>query len=292
MSNDLIKNISDFIEGRQIQEVEERLAALEDFRPVEGTEYDAFGAGKEAMARLYRYLWFIYRIYFRVETHGIENVAGLPKALIIPNHMTLMPVDGMCVTAALFFEPEKPRMAHNIVHHFLATNPFASTVIYRSGQVIGNTGNADRLFEGNNIVVIFPEGAGAVRPYYRRYRLNRFSPGFVEYAIRHDYPIIPTAVIGSEEAILTLGESKALLKKTGLPRFPITPTFPLLGPIGMIPTPVKFRIYFGEPMDYSMHKDKLDDPIKIRILVEDVRVRVQKMLEKRLAELTPLSYIL
>lgn len=287
----ILESISQFVGGGVNEEVERRLEELDDFIPAQGTEYDAFGACKDDMRKLYRYLWLLYKIYFRVEVEGIENVASLDKALITPNHMTLMPVDGACITAAMFFEPEKPRMVHTIVHHFLATNPFASSMIYRTGQVIGNAGNADRLFEGDNMIVIFPEGAGAIRPYYRRYRLNRFSPGFMEYAIRYNYPIVPTAVIGSEESIMTLGESKKLRRLTGLPRFPITPTFPLFGPLGAVPYPVKFRIFFGEPMYFGEYKDRLEEPIKIRLLVEEVRVRVQKMLEKHLSELPPLAFL-
>ena len=77
----------------------------------------------------------------------------------------------------------------------------------------------------------------------------------------------------------------------GIPRFPITPTFPLLGITGMIPYPAKFRIYFGEPMDFSDRKDALNNPAKIRLLVEEVRLAVQKMLEKKLAELPKFPFL-
>jgi len=273
-----------YVGGEVADEIDRRVDVLKDLDDSAG-EYDAFGASRESMKNILRWVYFFYRFYFRTEVHGLENIAEARKALIIPNHMAQTPVDGMNVAASLFFEPEEPRLVRAIGHHVLAANPFVSMFVSRSGQVIGNAANADRLFEGENLVLIFPEGSGAIRPYYRRYRLNRFSPGFMEYAIRYGYPVVPTAIIGSEESTLVLGEVKSLKGFMGIPRFAVSPTFPWLGPLGLVPYPVRFRIYFGEPMDFSGHRDKLGDPAAVRRLVDDARLQVQHMLDEKLEEL-------
>jgi len=292
MNPGIFKDLMRYAGGEIEAEVRRRLDTLADFQPEPGVEYDAFGASRKSLESILNQVYFFYRFYFRVETHGIENVAAMPRALITPNHMVPAPVDGMNIFAALFFEPEKPRLVRTIVHHFLALSPFLGTAINRAGQVIGSEGNARRLFEEDNLVMIFPEGANAIRPYpTRRYRLNRFSPGFLEYAIKYDYPIVPTAVIGSEESTMVLAEIKSLKGFMNVPRFPVTPTFPLFGLPGMIPYPVKFRIYFGEPMDFSGRKDEVEDPDRIRLMVEEVRLRVQKMLEEKISELPRFPFL-
>lgn len=281
----LSKELRRFISGDMREEIIERLEMLEDFRPLPNSEYDLFGASRETLASIMPVAAFFYKFYFRTEVHGLENVAELRRGLITPNHMVQIPVDGMNICMALFMEPENPRFVRAIGHTALAKSPFTSTIVSRSGQVIGTPENTDRLFAEDNLVLIFPEGIGAVRPYSRRYRLSEFHVGFMEYAIEFDYPVIPTAVIGSEESTLVLANVKALSGFMNIQRFVITPTFPWLGPLGALPYPAKFRIHFGEPMDFSMHKDKLNKPAEIRALVELVRARVQQMLDKERASL-------
>ncbi|MEW5947469.1 MAG: lysophospholipid acyltransferase family protein [bacterium] len=281
------------VSGGVARDIRARVEALEDFDSVPGSGYDVFGASRETLAGIMPVVYFFYKFYFRTVVHGIENVAALPRGLIIPNHMVQLPVDGMNICSALFFEPQKPRLVRAVGHYLLAKSPFMSIVFSRTGQVIGSNENADRLFAGDNLVLIFPEGAEAIRPYFSpsRYRLTDFNVGFMEYAIRYGYPVVPTAVIGSEESVMILGDSAPLSKLFGLPHFGLTPTFPWLGPLGGFPYPVRFRIWFGEPMDFSAHADRLDDPEGIRLLVEEVRDRVQEMLDRHRAKLTPLSFL-
>ncbi|MFH1539871.1 MAG: lysophospholipid acyltransferase family protein [bacterium] len=279
------KELRRFLSGDMKDEILERLDGLEDFRTMPNSEYDLFGASRETLANLLPLAAFFYKFYFRTEVCGLENVAGLKRGLITPNHMVQIPVDGMNICMALFMEPEKPRFVRGVGHTALAKQPFMSKLVSRSGQVIGTPENTDRLFAEDNLVLIFPEGIGAVRPYSRRYRLSEFHVGFMEYAIEFSYPVVPTAVIGSEESTLVLANVKALSGFMNIQRFVLTPTFPWLGPLGALPYPAKFRIHFGEPMDFSMHKDKLNKPDEIRGLVELVRQRVQQMLDRDLAGL-------
>lgn len=279
-----------FLNGDINKEIEERLERVVGLDPAVGSEYDGYGASRETLAEILPYATFLYKMYFRVETQGLENVAAMKRALIIPNHMTPAPVDAVNICTAFFLEPEPPRFVRSVTHYLLAGLPFLSMLTSRSGQVIGHPDNVRGLFQDDNLILLFPEGVGAFRLYKNRYKLNEFNIGFMELAIRYDYPIIPTAVIGSEESVMILYELKALNGKFGFFNFPITPTFPWLGLPGMFPMPAKFRIYFGEPMDFSMHKDKLDDPDAIRQLVEVVKQRVQDMLDEKRAELPAVPF--
>ena len=114
--------------------------------------------------------------------------------------------------------------------------------------------NALRLLEQDELVAVFPEGVkGAGKPFTERYRLQRFGRGgFVELALRTGAPIVPVAVVGSEEIYPKLGESSLLARLAGAPFFPLTPTFPWLGPLGAVPLPSKWRIEFCEPIETAL----------------------------------------
>lgn len=277
--------MKDMFDGNMDRLISERLDMLDDLEPIEGSEFDRFGASRDSLEKVIKFFYRFYKYYFRTETHGIEQVAAMEKALIVANHMVIMPVDGMNVCCSFLVEPEQPRLVRAVMHYTVAQAPFMSVFAGRAGQVIGSPPNVDRLFQGDNLILLFPEGADAVRPYTKRYRLAGFKHGFMEYAIAYGYPIVPTAIIGSEESIMLLGEIKALKGFLGMPRFVVNPTFPLLGPLGFLPYPAKFRIYYGEPMDFSGYSDSLGDPAQIARCVEMVREKVQSMLDEKLAGL-------
>ena len=88
-------------------------------------------------------------------------------------------------------------------------------------------------------MMVFPEGVkGTGKPFAERYRLQRFGRGgFVEVALRTGSPIVPIAVVGSEEIYPKIADSPLLARAFGAPYAPITPTFPWLGPLGLIPLP-------------------------------------------------------
>ncbi len=126
----------------------------------------------------------------------------------------------------------------------------------RVGGVPASPHNAARLLEQDELVMVFPEGVkGTGKPFIERYRLQRFGRGgFVEIALRTGSPIVPVAVVGSEEIYPKLAESPALARAVGAPFVPITPTFPWLGPLGLVPLPSRWRIEFCEPIDLSAHR--------------------------------------
>jgi 1-acyl-sn-glycerol-3-phosphate acyltransferase len=98
-------------------------------------------------------------------------------------------------------------------------------------------------------------------------------------------PIIPVAIIGAEEAFPMIGNVKFLARRFGAPYFPITPTFPLLGPLGMIPLPSKWIIAFGEPIPMVQYGPKaVDDTQLVLELTEHVRQTVQDLINENLAK--------
>jgi 1-acyl-sn-glycerol-3-phosphate acyltransferase len=134
---------------------------------------------------------------------------------------------------------------------------------------------------------VFPEGVkGAGKEWGDRYRLQRFGRGgFVEIALRTGAPIVPVAVVGSEEIHPKLGESRLLARATGAPYFPITPTFPLLGPLGLIPLPSKWRIEFCEPIPTDgFGPEAAEDRGLVFELSEQVREVIQDRLYSNLVK--------
>ena len=133
------------------------------------------------------------------------------------------------------------------------------------------------------MVMVFPEGVkGTGKPFSERYRLGRFGRGgFVEIALRAGAPIIPVAVVGSEEIYPKIGESPTLARAVGAPFVPITPTFPWLGPLGLVPLPSRWRIEFCEPIRPRRSRPK---PPTIRRLVFDVSEQVRETIQAKLYE--------
>ena len=131
----------------------------------------------------------------------------------------------------------------------------------RVGGVPASPHNATSLLERDELVMVFPEGVkGTGKPFSERYRLQRFGRGgFVEVALRTRSPIIPVAVVGSEEIYPKVADAPGLARAIGAPFVPITPTFPLLGPLGLVPLPSKWRIEFCDPIDLSEHPPEAAD---------------------------------
>ena len=133
---------------------------------------------------------------------------------------------------AIMREHPLPRYPRFLVLNWAFELPYVSMAIRKVGGVVASPHNALRLLEQDQLVAVFPEGVkGTGKPYAERYRLQRFGRGgFVELALRTGAPIVPVAVVGSEEIYPKLGEAPLLARLTGAPFFPLTPLFPWLGP--------------------------------------------------------------
>ena len=224
----------------------------------------------------------LYRKYFRVIPQGIENVPE-GRVLLVSNHSGQLPFDGMMIGASLFFDRDPPRYVRSMIEKWIPRLPYVSVFMARIGQIVGTPDNCRRLLNNDEAILVFPEGArGISKTYDRRYQLEKFGTGFMRLALETNTPIVPVAVVGAEEQAPALYDAKTLAKLFGMPAFPITPTFPLLGPLGLLPLPTRYRIYFGKPMTFDGHGDEEDEIVLKQI--NDVKAQIRTMLDRGLRE--------
>jgi len=231
---------------------------------------------------------FLYEFWWRVEAEGVRNVPAHGRALLVSNHAgSLFPFDATMITMAIMKRHPLPRWPRFMVLDWAFVLPFLSWFMRRVGGVPASPHNASRLLSEHELVMVFPEGIkGTGKPFADRYRVQRFGRGgFVEIALRTGSPIVPVAVVGSEEIYPKLGESELLARATGAPFVPLTPTFPWLGALGLIPLPSRWRIEFCEPIDVSGHPpEAADDQRLVLDLSEHVRETIQQKLYDNLAK--------
>jgi 1-acyl-sn-glycerol-3-phosphate acyltransferase len=247
---------------------------------------DEWGFDPEFAAALEPLLSFLYDRWWRVTATGTEHVPREGRALLVANHAGVLPWDAAMMATALR-RGGIERAPRYLVLDWAFGLPWIAPAIRRNGGVPASPYNALRLLRQDHLVMAFPEGAkGVGKPWSERYRLQRFGRGgFVELALRTDAPIVPVAVVGSEEIYPKLGELPGVARLLGAPYFPITPTFPLLGPFGAIPLPSRWRIAFGEPIDLSaLGPEAADDRATVLEVAEEVRERIQGMVYDNLIE--------
>jgi 1-acyl-sn-glycerol-3-phosphate acyltransferase len=229
----------------------------------------------------------LYEKWFRVELHGLENVPEKGAALIVANHSGTIAIDAVMTQLALHDHHPAHRNLRMLGADLVFTLPFLGEIARRSGHTVACNPDAERLLSGGEIVGVWPEGfKGIGKPYRDRYKLQRFGRGgFVSAALRTKSPIIPCAIVGAEEIYPILGNAKFLARLLGLPYFPLTPTFPWLGPVGMVPLPSKWHIEFGEPIPTDQFPDgAADDPMLVFNLTDQVRETIQHTLYKLLMQ--------
>ncbi len=266
------------------KDFEERVAWLR--ARYESRGGDPFGLDPDVARSAVAILAFFHRIYFRTETYGLENVPE-GRALLIANHSGQIPIDGAIIGTSLFLDAEPPRVARAMVEKWANSLPFASTFFNRVGQVVGVPENARRLLEMEEALLVFPEGTrGISKPFNRRYELQDFGLGFMRLAIETGTPIIPVAVVGAEEQYVSFGSLDWAARALKMPTFPVIPQ--LLVPGGQLPLPMKYRIYFGEPLRFG--GDPHDDDVVISDKVWLVKQTIQDMLNRALAQRAHLFY--
>ncbi len=250
-------------------------------------EVDDFGYDPAYDARMTPFFDFLYERYFRVECRGIVNVPTDGRCMLVANHSGTIPFDGPMLRTAVKREHPGKRdvrwLAEDFVFHF----PFLGSFETRIGAVRACQENAERLLRHETLVAVFPEGTKGIGKLFReRYKLQRFGRnGFVRLALRTQAPIVPVAIIGAEETNPMLMRLEALAKPFGIPYFPVTATFPLLGPLGLLPAPTKWRIIFGEPIPMDKHHPEREgDETLVARIAERVRDAIQSMIDAALRE--------
>lgn len=246
-----------------------------------GADYavDDFGFDAEWTESFLVLFKALYRDYWRVETTGIENVPATGRALLVSNHAGVLPWDGTMIKTAIFAEHPHPRHVRALVASLFMGMPILSWFLRRTGQTVGHPDDTRRLLERDELVLVFPEGVkGTGKPFKDRYRLRRFGRGgFVSTAIRAGAPIIPVSVVGSEEIYPMVADASPVARLFGLPYFPITPMWPWLGPLGVIPLPSKWRIQFHPPVHTETHPpESANDQHMVMTISDEVRNTIQK----------------
>ena len=232
----------------------------------------------------------VYRRYFRTEVHGVENIPAEGGALLVANHAGgLWALDGVMTAVAVHDETPGHRYLRMLGADLVFKTPVLGPLTRKTGGTLACTPDAERLLTDGELVGVWPEGfKGIGKPFSERYKLQRFGRGgFVTAALRTGAPIIPVSIVGSEEIHPMLGNAKTVARVLGLPYFPLTPTFPWLGPLGLIPLPSKWHIEFGEPIDTSGYgPDVADDPMLTFELTDRVREIIQTTLYRLLKRRT------
>jgi 1-acyl-sn-glycerol-3-phosphate acyltransferase len=249
-------------------------------------ETDEWGYDPEYFETIRPLLEFMYKSYWRVSVTGMENVPEAGRALLVGNHSGQLPWDGAMVATAIYLDHPAQRLVRSLYATWFPTLPFVSTTLVKLGQVLATEENGVRLLNQDELVAVYPEGYKGVGKLFKdRYRLARFGRGgFVKMAISAQAPIIPVSVVGAEETYIAIAKSPLLAKITGFPYFPISPTFPLLGPLGLIPLPTKWYIDFGEPIPMEYGADAASNIVLVSQLTDQVRNIIQNMIYDRLAQ--------
>ena len=252
---------------------------------------DAWGFDEEFTEAVFPLFEFLYSTWWRVRVEGAANVPGHGRALLVANHSgAIFPFDGAMIATAIQKEHPLPRWVKAMVLNWAFDLPFVSYILRRLGGVAANPANLGRLLEEDQPVMVFPEGQkGFGKSFADRYRLQRFGRGgFVEVALETGSPIVPVAVVGAEEIYPKLGESKPLARAIGSPYVPVTPTFPWLGPLGLLPLPSRWRIELLEPIDLSGYgPGSSEDRSLVFDLSEQVREQIQEALYRGLVKRGP-----
>jgi len=247
-------------------------------------EVDDFGLDLRYLARARRWLDWLYDKWWRVEVVGADAIPDAPRVLFVANSAGILPWDALMIAHAIERSVPSHARPRPLVSDWIATLPFSQSRLARLGAVRACAENAERLLAQDQWVIAFPEGQkGALKPFRDRYRLQRFARGgFVSLAARLHAALVPVAVIGSEEVHPILFEPRVLRRLLGIP-VPITPTFPLLGPLGVVPLPSRWRIRFGEPLWFDgVSAERAADPLYVNRTREQVRGAIQNLLDEEL----------
>jgi 1-acyl-sn-glycerol-3-phosphate acyltransferase len=229
----------------------------------------------------------LYQKWFRVEASGLPHVPSTGGALVVANHSGTVPVDAVMTALAVLDHHPAHRSLRMLGADLVFRTPGLGSLARKSGQTLACNPDAERLLGAGELVGVWPEGfKGIGKPFADRYKLQRFGRGgFVSAALRTRVPIVPCSIVGAEEIYPLIGNIRPLARLLGLPYFPVTPTFPLLGPLGAVPLPSKWLIEFGEPIvTAALPEDAADDPMLVFNLTDQVRETIQQTLYRLLLQ--------
>ncbi len=250
-------------------------------------DVDAFGFDEDLTTHvLLPLLRPLHRYYWRVSSHGVEHVPSEGGGLLVANHAGTLPADALITRLDLF--DRTGRHARALGADLVFRTPLVGELGRKTGVTLASGDDADRLLASGELVAVWPEGfKGVGKRWKDRYKLQRFGRGgFVATALRAQVPIVPTAIVGSEEIYPIVYDLRVLARLLGLPYFPIVAqalALPVVGPLALLPLPSKWIIEYGDPIDTSGYgPDAADDPMAVFDLTDRVRDTIQDMLYRNL----------
>ncbi len=271
-------------------ELAKRIATVAEFirkRMLGDYTVDEFGFDRHLNDAIFLpLLRVLFNSWFRVEVSGIENLPRTGAALVVANHAGVLPFDGLMTAVAVHDKHPTHRDLRLLAADMVFDMPMIGQAARKAGHTMACTADAHRLLAAGELTAVFPEGYKGLGKHFKdRYKLQRFGRGgFVGAALRTKAPIVPCSIVGSEEIYPMIADMKLLARLFGLPYFPITPLFPLAGPVGMVPLPSKWHIQFGEPIETADYDESAaEDPMVTFELTDQVRETIQQTLYQLLA---------
>jgi 1-acyl-sn-glycerol-3-phosphate acyltransferase len=251
----------------------------------ESARFDSFGQDIEAIEKIEPFFEWAMENYFSLNISGAENIPANSGAVLVANHAGALPWDALMLSAALRKNQPQLPPVRPLLEDAVMTAPFLGKWMTRMGCVRASQDNAIRLLNDKAVVTVFPEGMlGLSKVYRKRYKLVRFGrAGFVRLAVKTKAPLIPVTILGAEDSAPLLTKVNVLFKNTFASYFPVTPTFPLLGPLGLLPLPAQWTIHIGEPILTDAMSLSLDDDLGIGQIADEIRDGIQDKLDELVA---------
>ncbi len=238
------------------------------------SDVDEWGRSERVRSLARRLYAPVYSKWFRAEWEHLERVPPKGGALLVGNHAGAVPSDAPVIMHGI--ETELGRPVYGLADYFFRKVPVVGTLWSRAGGIPARPDNAYRLLhDQHQLALVFPEGVkGPSKPWADRYQLRRFGRGgFVELAMRAGVPVVPIAIVGSEETMPVLWQLPQLADLFGLPYVPVTANMLLMGPLGIVvPFPAKLRLRVLEPITFDVepHRERYQ---KSRVMEESERIR-------------------
>ena len=283
---DALSALRDVSDDRWIDSLRD-LAAFARRRITGDYDIDEFGFDEDLTTHVMMPLLRpLHRHYWRVASHGVEHLPRDEGGLVVANHAGTLPADAVITRLDIF--DRTGRHARELGADLVFRTPFVGPLARKTGATLASGDDAARLLASGELVAVWPEGfKGLGKPWKDRYKLQRFGRGgFVATALRAQVPIVPTAIVGSEEIYPMLYDLRIVARLLGFPYFPVVPqmfALPVLGPFALLPLPSKWIIEYGDPIDTTLYgPEAADDPMVLFDLTDLVRDRIQKMLNRNL----------
>lgn len=247
---------------------------------------DEFGFKLETFALWEHIFHFCWEDYFKITFHGLENIPGEGRVIVVGNHSGLIPIDGGMLTSALCSKHPSPRRIRFLATDWFFKVPGLKDWAMETGQVRATQQNAKTLLEREEILGIYPEGIRGVGKTFReRYRVIDFHPGFVQLAIATQTPIVPMATVGGDEIFPNFINVKSLARMLRMPFFPLTLTFPWLPlPMPFLPLPVRWLMKIHKPIDLGYPPEKANNRKLVLQIAKEIQYQIQKDLNELLRE--------